>query len=369
MQLSLLEYLSAKEREKYSLIESDEWNWSFKDYPKEKNGLKVFSCFACAGGSTMGYKLSGCDVVGCCEIDKKVNKIYVKNHNPKYNYCEDLRAFNARNDLPDELYNLDILDGSPPCSAFSLSGDREDVWGVEKPFREGQAAQVLDELPFVFLETVDKLKPKVVIMENVLGLVYGNAIHIAQNITLKFLSIGYKVRFEIFKAENMGVPQARHRVFFIATRLDFDLYNIDFSYSFKPVLYKEVKAGVGKEITDNMKIILDEVKPGEKKMSFAWNRLYNTDNEPKAMYFNNIILYEDEVLPTITTIHGNMFDYKDKRLLSDETILNASTFPQDFDFCGICVGYICGLAVPPLMIKRIVDRLILSGIFESEDLN
>ena len=48
-----------KEKEK-----SDDWKWSFSDYPKEKNGLKVFSCFSCGGGSTMGYKLAGCDVIG-----------------------------------------------------------------------------------------------------------------------------------------------------------------------------------------------------------------------------------------------------------------------------------------------------------------
>ncbi len=226
--------------------------------------------------------------------------------------------------------------------------------------------QVLDELPFVFIETVDKLKPKVVIMENVVGILQGNALAIAQQIVMKFLSIGYKVRVEIFKAENMGVPQKRHRVFFIATRLDFDLYNIDFCFNYKPILYREVKAGIGRDITDNMRTILEEVKPGEKKMSFAWNRLYNSEKEAKSMYFNNIILYEDEVLPTITTIHGNMFDYHDKRLLSDESIINASTFPQDFDFCGVCVGYICGMSVPSIMIKRIVDRLIQAGIFDKE---
>ena len=43
---------------------STDWKWRFSDYPKAKNGLKVFSCFACGGGSTMGYKLAGCDVLG-----------------------------------------------------------------------------------------------------------------------------------------------------------------------------------------------------------------------------------------------------------------------------------------------------------------
>ncbi len=365
MQLSVLDCLPIDHEDyiRLSPIKSDEWYWHFKDYPKS-NGLKVFSCFACAGGSTMGYKLSGCEVLGCCEIDKRVNKVYVKNHSPRFNYLEDLREFNRREDLPKELYDLDILDGSPPCTPFSLSGDREDSWGVLKEFREGQKVQVLDDLPFVFIETVDKLRPRVVIMENVLGILQGNAWEYALKINKSFCDIGYSVRVFISKAETMGVPQMRHRVFFIATRLDFDLSLVDLNFNFLPITYGEIKRGRGKELTDNMRTILDEVKFGEMKMSFAWNRLYNAGNEPKAMYFNNVILYEHRVLPTVTTNHGNMFDFTDKTLLSDESILNASTFPQDFDFCGVSVGYICGMAVPPLAIKRIVDRLIESGIFE-----
>ena len=52
------------------------FKWYLKDgYPAKgikKHGLKVFSCFACGGGSTMGYKLAGYDVLGCNEIDKKI---------------------------------------------------------------------------------------------------------------------------------------------------------------------------------------------------------------------------------------------------------------------------------------------------------
>jgi DNA (cytosine-5)-methyltransferase 1 len=47
---------------------------------------------------------------------------------------------------------LDILDGSPPCSSFSMAGNREKDWGKEKKFREGQAEQVLDNLFFDFID-------------------------------------------------------------------------------------------------------------------------------------------------------------------------------------------------------------------------
>lgn len=91
------------------------YDWTLKDAIFTKDKGKVFSTFSCGGGSTMGYKLAGFDVIGNLEIDKDKNDAYVANHKPKYNFCEDIRKFKLRDDLPDELYNLDILDGSPPC--------------------------------------------------------------------------------------------------------------------------------------------------------------------------------------------------------------------------------------------------------------
>ena len=96
------------------------WKWYLKDLPTvEKNGLNVFSCFSCGGGSSMGYKLAGYTVLGNCEIDHAMNKVYVANHHPKYNYNMDVREFGAieNEKLPEELLHLDILDGSPPCFA------------------------------------------------------------------------------------------------------------------------------------------------------------------------------------------------------------------------------------------------------------
>lgn len=221
--LSIFDFMPEAEAIKFKPIKSNDWKWTMADdYPKEKNGLKVFSCFACGGGSTMGYKLAGCDVLGCVEIDPRMNEVYKKNHNPKYNFLMDIRDFNniPNEELPPELFDLDILDGSPPCTTFSMAGDREDSWGKKKKFREGQAEQTLDDLSFVFIDTVAKLKPKCVIMENVEGLMKGEAWAYVQRIYNEFGKIGYEVGHWLLKGENMGVPQKRHRVFFIALRND-----------------------------------------------------------------------------------------------------------------------------------------------------
>jgi len=114
------------------------YDWTLKDIKFTKDQGKVFSCFACGGGSTMGYKLAGFDVLGCNEIDPKMISAYRKNHSPKLSYLEPIQDFKLRKDLPKELYELDILDGSPPCSSFSISGNREKDWGKQKKFREIQ---------------------------------------------------------------------------------------------------------------------------------------------------------------------------------------------------------------------------------------
>jgi DNA (cytosine-5)-methyltransferase 1 len=196
------------------------YNWTLKDAVFTKDKGKVFSCFSCGGGSTMGYKLAGFDVLGCNEIDPKMMAAYVENHNPKYSFLEPIQNFKLRNDLPEELYNLDILDGSPPCSSFSISGNREADWGKEKKFREGQAEQILDTLFFDFIDLAKKLQPKVVVAENVKGLLQGDAKSYVLKIYEDFDAAGYMVKHFLLDSSTMGVPQKRERVFFLAIRKD-----------------------------------------------------------------------------------------------------------------------------------------------------
>lgn len=354
----MFDFLPADEAEKYKPIKSTDWKWTFADYPKEKNGLKVFSCFACGGGSTMGYKLAGCEVVGCCEIDPKMNEIYIKNHNPRHNFHMDIRDFNKipNEELPPELFALDILDGSPPCTTFSMAGDREDSWGKKKKFREGQAEQTLDDLSFVFIETVAKLRPRVVIMENVEGLIRGEAWSYVQRIYKQLHGIGYHVKHWLLKGQYMGIPQARHRVFFVALREDiaFDLNNLDMSFNYEPVLFKEVKEGVGGVAACYE--LLCKAKPGDKSLADVLKREEGRDSR-----FNEMIVWDDALAPTVHT-HG-FYRGNDKTKFSVEDYRNCGTFPRDYDWCGQNASYIVGMSVPPVMMKRVIQRLIESGVF------
>ena len=365
--MSLFDLLPEEEAAQYRPKKSTDWKWTFADYPIDKNGLKVFSCFACGGGSTMGYKLAGCEVLGCCEIDPKMNEVYIKNHNPKHNFLMDIREFNKlpKEEIPEELFHLDILDGSPPCTTFSMAGDREDSWGKKKKFREGQAEQTLDDLSFVFIETVAKLQPRCVIMENVEGLLLGEAWSYVQEIYRQFKEIGYHVKHWLCKGENMGVPQTRHRVFFIALRNDvgYDLTELDMSFNYEPVTYGEIKEGSGRPVDRSTQTyrVLCQATEEDLRIADVFKRIGE-----KERCFNNKIAWDHNVLQTITA-HLEYNRGVEKERISELDIIHAQTFPEDYDFMDDSwntVAYICGMSVPPVMIKRIVQRLIESGVFK-----
>lgn len=241
---------------------------------------------------------------------------------------------------------------------------KQEVGGKEKKFREGQKLQTLDDLLFVFIDTVAKLQPKVAILENVEGLMLGNAWKYVQQIYKKFHDIGYKVKHWLLKGETMGVPQTRHRVFFVATRLDFDLDKINMYFNYEPITYGEIKVGMGREITKGSKteILLNEARENETDLSLANQRLYG-----KLSWFQSIIIDDDKVMPTIRAKMTDIFRRNEKVRISWEDCRNSQTFPQDYNFMPNNenqVGYICGMSVPPIMIKRLMTRLIESGLFD-----
>jgi len=196
------------------------YRWTLEESDFQKNQGTVFSCFSAGGGSTLGYKLAGFDVIGCNEIDPKMMNVYKTNNNPKYSFLESIVDFKNRDDLPNELYNLDILDGSPPCSSFSMMGNRSKDWGKAKKFAEGQVEQVLDTLFFDFIDLAEKLQPKIVVAENVKGILFGKAEQYVHRIYKAFDSAGYFCQHFVLDASKMGVPQKRERVFFICLRKD-----------------------------------------------------------------------------------------------------------------------------------------------------
>lgn len=343
------------------------YNWTLKDAKFTKDKGKVFSCFACGGGSTMGYKLAGFDVLGCNEIDPKMIEAYKVNHAPKYAYLEPIQTFKLRTDLPYELYNLDILDGSPPCSSFSMAGNREKDWGKEKVFREGQAEQVLDTLFFDFIDLAKKLQPKVVIAENVKGLLLGDAKNYVREIYRQFDLAGYYVQHWLLDASKMGVPQRRERVFFIALRKDLakpflyyaDMFTIvpklklEFNEPKIPFnLFKE-KNNNQYPISDFYKTLWDKRQKGDS--SFA-NINKRERGKPNTGFGTNFLYYEN-VCGTLTTKKDCYCLFDEPRYTTDFEAKCIGSYPQDYDFLNLKPEYLIGMSVPPVMTAQIATEI------------
>jgi DNA (cytosine-5)-methyltransferase 1 len=344
------------------------YNWTLKDAVFTKDKGKVFSCFACGGGSTMGYKLAGFDVLGCNEIDPKMIEAYKVNHNPKYAFLEPIQTFKLRKDLPKELYELDILDGSPPCSSFSMAGSREDAWGKEKKFREGQAEQVLDTLFFDFIDLAKELQPKVVVAENVKGLLVGNAKSYVIKIHEEFDKAGYYVQHFLLNGSKMGVPQRRERVFFVALRKDLaepfldakDMFNIQpkikFDFNEDEILFKEFY----------QKGLDDRPSSKDGKMFSYWNNrkagdknfadtIQRTDGVHKC--FNNYYLYNDKIPSTYTSNSDVFYLFDEYRKPNKFESCCIGSYPQDYNFYNVQYYYLIGMSVPPVMTAQVATNI------------
>lgn len=327
------------------------YKWYLKDgYPAkgiEKNNLTVFGTFICGGGSSMGYKLAGYHHLGGVEIDKQVADVYKTNHKPKYLFNEDIREFNKRTDLPEELYKLDILDGSPPCSTFSMAGSREKAWGKSKKFREGQANQTLDDLVFTYCDTILKLKPKVCILENVKGIIQGNAKIYAKKIVSKLTKGGYKVQVFCLNAASMGVPQKRERVFFIGHREDFVLPKLCLEFKEGPIIYSDIEDSNFENKIPSCDLQYYDICPKGKSIAFV---------HPKGNRFNSVKLDKSKVVNTIAS--GSMlYHYSKKKALSNNELKQVGSYPLDYNFKDIKPQYLIGMSVPPVMIAQISHQI------------
>lgn len=340
------------------------YKWNLKDLEKvTKNGYRVFSCFAGGGGSSQGYKMAGYDVIGCNEIDPRQMEIYLHNLKPKYHYLEDIRTFRMREDLPKELYELDILDASFPCSLFSSANLKaDDKKGKEVKFREGQASQTLDDLAFETIELVDKLKPKICVFENVKGLLQEKNKWYVEQIYKQFENIGYRICHHLINCADLGVPQKRERVFFFAVRNDIKVPTSDI-FGCEPYLNLDIREkhillgniehdNKGNMPTDFQKNVIKDFKDGDKTIGQIQLRTIGKESS-----FGTKLVYDNYLCNTLETKSYFLKVNHNFRRLSNYELLQIGSWSQDYDFKKQKVSYVVGMSVPPLAMYRISKEI------------
>jgi DNA (cytosine-5)-methyltransferase 1 len=326
-----------------------------------RNGLRVMSTFSCGGGSSMGYKLAGYDVVGANDIDAEMQSHYVRNLHPlNYFLCPigDL----LKRDLPNELFHLDVLDGSPPCSTFSMAGNREQDWGKSKHFREGQAKQVLSDLFFDYLDLIESLRPRVAVAENVKGMLLGNAKGYCKLIFERFREIGYRPQAFLINSADCGVPQRRERTFFCALRDNIDRPKLALKPCDPWVSAAEAIADVQDLMPEEIQQTLPapsalhlwpHARPGE---DFATVHLRLGE---KGSQFNQAFFDGSVPAPTIhSQAGGHFYHWNSCRKFTLRELIRFSTFPEDYQFRSRHIGsYIMGMSVPPRMMRFVASEI------------
>jgi DNA (cytosine-5)-methyltransferase 1 len=282
---------------------------------------------------------------------------------------------------------LDILDGSPPCSAFSVAGKlshstdgkHSDGWGQTKNYSDGKMVENIEDLFFEFLRVADDIRPKVIVAENVKGLTIGEAKQYFNKINNTFEDIGYDVVAKVLDSRYFGVSQTRTRVIFIGLRNDitekaglnfmtinsvFPEQSVDviplkdalvgLEYDAEEVDYltkKFLNTAYWKDTGSNMEIDPPKVLTG-------------MDYHPKGHHFNLKRVSQYAPAPTLTAMGSNdttagAFHWAEPRKLTIGELKRIQSLPDDFKLTGKWnqQSERIGRMVPPLMMKAIADSI------------
>jgi len=321
------------------------------------NGYKVASTFSGGGGSCLGYRMAGYRVVYANEFISEARKTYKANHPNSYLDDSDIREL-----TPEQLLDragvmrgeLDILDGSPPCSAFSTAGLREKGWGKVKSYSDG--AQRVDDLFYEYARILSGTQPKVFIAENVSGLVKGTAKGYFKRILQALRDCGYNVSCRVLDARWLGVPQMRKRTIFIGVRNDLGIDPVHpkplpYSYTIADALVVPPKDNTARALSTESETyrLWVNTKAGD-----------TLGNTCKRLSGKNSFMTHCKQSPNHsanTVLQGSqqLYHWTEPRTLSLGELRRISSFPDDFILTGSFSQQWerIGRAVPPVMMSKI----------------
>ena len=355
-----------------------------------QNKFNVISTFAGGGGSSTGYRLAGGKILCINEFVEEAQNTYRENYPDTPILPGDIKELSGKDFLDVaglEVGELDILDGSPPCSAFSVAGKlshsrdgkHSDGWGQTKNYSDGKMVENIEDLFFEFLRVADDIRPKVIIAENVKGLTIGEAKEYFNKIQNTFEDIGYDVVAKVLDSRYFGISQTRTRVFFIGVRNDITekagLNFMTIGNVFPQELPDVVPlkdALIGLEYDDA------EVKYLTEKFSNTayWKQtgsimpvdpekvLTGGDYHPKGHHFNLKRVSQYQPAPTLTAMGSNdttagAFHWNEPRKLTLGELKRIQSLPDDFKLTGKWnqKSERIGRMVPPMMMKAIADSV------------
>lgn len=161
--------------------------------------------FCGAGGLTLGLKKANFEVVAGLERFDNVARTYHRNHPEVHLIVDDVRNVSGQRILNEvKLKEIDLIAGCPPCQGFSKLTDK---------YRREDSR---NDLVFEMAKIIKDIQPKMVMMENVPGLMKGRGKLIFNDFTTMLDDMGYVVRADVLQMADYGIPQSRKRLVLLA---------------------------------------------------------------------------------------------------------------------------------------------------------
>lgn len=309
----------------------------------------VISTFAGAGGSSLGYSMAGYREKLAVEIDGHAVATFKANFKDVPVYSGDIADLSVKEALKlSDLKpgQLSVLDGSPPCQGFSLSGKR---------LLDDPRNQLFQE----FVRLLRGLQPLVFVMENVSGLVKGKMRLIFADILRELKASGYRVTAWLMDAMYFSVPQSRQRLIFIGVR-----NNLGIEPSHPKALARPIPAGAAL-----LGCARETVPPLSATYAPYWPLInvggsladYMEKVRGKRSHFSDIVKLDprkpSRTLMKTATPHGfaTMVHWNEARAITIAEAKRLASFPDSFQIAGSykdCWARI-GNSVPPFFMRAI----------------
>lgn len=387
--------------------------------------FKVLDLFSGAGGMAEGFLQAGFSIPYASDKSQQASETYINRHKQlgfdvKY-YCGDVaelaKTKNLSKFLGQDLINIDVICGGPPCQGFSLAGQRN-------------PEDLRNKLVKSYIDILKQVKPKYFVMENVLGILSATfldyeGIHknysdenVIDVLRSEFESIGYShVVIKTLDSSDFGVPQKRNRVIFLGSRDDIEIKLTH------PLPIQNIKVSAKQAINDLAEIDNGQVvtkykkkKCSEYQRASIKGRTPNKDNKPiEATLLTNhqtsthtqlvierfSLLKEGETVhrllnrlnkeekkiyitkkqnckrmiaeqpsPTVLTLPDDIVHYSKNRILTVREMARLQSFDDSFEFLGKRTTggklrkletpqyTLVGNAVPPLLAKAIAENIM-----------
>lgn len=342
--------------------------------------LKVVDLFSGAGGLSRGFMDAGFDILLGIDFEDAALKTFKENHGNadvmKLDLFDHDNLQYITNYLKERDLEIDVLIGGPPCQGYSLAGPRD----------EHDERNTLYES---MVKLAKQTKPKVIVLENVPGLLKLFEGKGAQRILDDFSELGYNMQSKILYAPNFGVPQIRKRVFFVGVlsglgtfeypvpfvdkehyitceqAID-DLPSLEYDLGAEETEYiKEPTSMYQKLMRENSKKLYNHVGTKHEDKTIELIKMVPEGKNFRALPepYNTMFKYNEALTRyhskkpslTINTGHRSHFHYKWNRIPTVRESARLQSFPDDFIFYGNKSQQYrqVGNAVPPLLGKAV----------------